>query len=170
MKSVAEESSWVFLLPIAGLLYLLLPSSAAGQEASHRCEDYATQGEAQAAFDRDPDRLWELDDDGDGIACEHLPVAEDDGASPIFPWLAGGVLIAGGAAGVLLARKRASRQALSPSPPAPVSTHPEYDPEVELELELIKAEQDAEDAAASGKIGPDEKDPGRDARSPRHSM
>lgn len=36
------------------------------------CNDYSTQGEAQAAFDADPDCLGELDDDHDGVACEHL--------------------------------------------------------------------------------------------------
>lgn len=142
---------------MALLALLLLPSSTPAQEASHRCVNYATQDEAQAAFDRDPDRLWELDDDGDGIACEHLPAAASDGAS-IFPWLAGGVLLIVAAAGVLIARKRTSR-ATPPSPPAPLGVHPEYDPEVELELELIKAEQDAEGADSSAGTHPNERGP-----------
>lgn len=37
------------------------------------CKDYATREEAQAAFDRDPACLGELDNDNDGEACEHLP-------------------------------------------------------------------------------------------------
>jgi hypothetical protein len=36
------------------------------------CDDYATQAEAQDAFDNDPSCLGELDNDSDGIACEHL--------------------------------------------------------------------------------------------------
>ncbi|MBT1711959.1 hypothetical protein KK062_27195 [Fulvivirgaceae bacterium PWU5] len=42
------------------------------------CDDYATQAEAQAAFDADPSCLGELDNDNDGKACEHLT----DGTTP----------------------------------------------------------------------------------------
>lgn len=135
----------LLLLLMSSVALLFLPSPAMAQEASHRCEDYATQQDAQAAFDRDPGRLWELDDDGDGIACEHLPAAAGD--SSLFPWIAGGVLVTGAAAGVLLARRRTSpsRPQSTTTPSIPVNTHPEYDPEVELELELIKAEQADDD-------------------------
>ena len=34
------------------------------------CDDFATQADAQAAFDADPDAHAALDGDGDGIACE----------------------------------------------------------------------------------------------------
>lgn len=36
------------------------------------CNNYKTHAEAQAAFDADEDCLKILDDDDDGIACEHL--------------------------------------------------------------------------------------------------
>ena len=131
-------------------LLAALPFPASAQEASHRCEDYATRDDAQAAFDRDPERMWELDDDGDGIACEHLPAASASGAS-VFPWIAGGVLVLGAVAGVLLARRRSSRPTPAPETPVPAGIHPEYDPEVELELQLIRAERDAgEDGAPPG--------------------
>jgi hypothetical protein len=46
------------------------------------CDDYATQAEAQAAFDADPSCLGELDNDSDGIACEHLPAAGNPNTNP----------------------------------------------------------------------------------------
>jgi hypothetical protein len=45
------------------------------------CSDYVTQREAQAAFDNDPDCLGELDNDNDGIACEHLSGGGTHGCS-----------------------------------------------------------------------------------------
>jgi hypothetical protein len=42
------------------------------------CDDFATQEEAQAAFDEDPEGLIALDEDGNLIACEELPPAEDN--------------------------------------------------------------------------------------------
>lgn len=124
-------------------LLAALPSSASAQEASNLCEDYATQQEAQAAFDRAPERLWELDDDGDGIACEHLPSTSGGGAS-VFPWIAGGVLVIGAAAGVVLARRRTAHAEPAPDAQGAAGIYPEYDPELELELQLLEAERDAE--------------------------
>jgi len=40
--------------------------------ATATCADYATQEDAQAAFDADPQGLAALDPDGNGIACEEL--------------------------------------------------------------------------------------------------
>lgn len=37
-----------------------------------RCTDFASQSDAQAAFDDDPDCSAEMDNDNDGIACEEL--------------------------------------------------------------------------------------------------
>lgn len=45
------------------------------QETEVACTDFATQEEAQAAFDEDPEGMATLDPDGNGIACEEL-VAE----------------------------------------------------------------------------------------------
>lgn len=52
------------------LAALLLAAPAHAQQADRDCPDFASQAEAQAAFDAvagDPERL---DRDGDGIACE----------------------------------------------------------------------------------------------------
>lgn len=62
------------MLPV---LFLIL-NSGCGSSTDTVCPDvdcghYATQGDAQAAFDADKDCLGELDNDNDGIACEHLP-------------------------------------------------------------------------------------------------
>ncbi|MCZ8217690.1 MAG: hypothetical protein O9262_15710 [Cyclobacteriaceae bacterium] len=39
------------------------------------CANYATQQAAQAAYNDDKECLGELDNDNDGIACEHLPAS-----------------------------------------------------------------------------------------------
>lgn len=57
------------------------------ETAAVTCADFETAEEAQAAFDEDPERLAELDADGNGIACEELldsePAAEpDENAEP----------------------------------------------------------------------------------------
>lgn len=44
------------------------------------CSDYATQAQAQAAYDADPDCLSELDHDNDGLACEHLSTGGGSGS------------------------------------------------------------------------------------------
>ncbi len=46
------------------------PVEAAGTGVDRDCEDFATQQEAQAAFDADPSDPERLDADGDGVACE----------------------------------------------------------------------------------------------------
>jgi hypothetical protein len=51
---------------------------AGQEEAPLTCDDFATQEEAQAAFDADPEGLVELDANGDGIACEELAAAEPE--------------------------------------------------------------------------------------------
>ncbi len=51
------------------------------EEVPVTCADFATQEDAQAAFDADPATLADLDADGNGIACEELldvePVEDD---------------------------------------------------------------------------------------------
>lgn len=37
------------------------------------CDDFATQEEAQAEYERDPSDPHNLDGDNDGVACESLP-------------------------------------------------------------------------------------------------
>ncbi|MGH2615658.1 MAG: hypothetical protein ACRDJC_10500 [Thermomicrobiales bacterium] len=49
---------------------------AGQEEAALTCDDFATQEEAQEAFDEDPEGLIGLDANGDGIACEELAEAE----------------------------------------------------------------------------------------------
>ncbi len=50
----------------------------AAQAVSVTCENFATQEDAQAAFDADPAGLASLDADGNGFACEELPVANQE--------------------------------------------------------------------------------------------
>lgn len=45
------------------------------------CNDYKTQAEAQVAFDKNKQCLGELDNDNDGIACEHLPAGTTGGGT-----------------------------------------------------------------------------------------
>ena len=52
-------------------------SQAAADEGALVCEDFFTQEEAQAAFDDDPEGQAGLDEDGNGIACEELPSADE---------------------------------------------------------------------------------------------
>ena len=53
-------------------LFTIGPSAAAQQDLN--CDDFATQEEAQAVFDRDRSDPNGLDgNDNDGIACENLP-------------------------------------------------------------------------------------------------
>jgi hypothetical protein len=114
----------VATLPLAGI------SNA--QLTDRDCVDFATQQEAQAAFDAsigDPDRL---DEDDDGIACEWLPsgssttmngqvrfvpqggldtgdgtMAEDAGSGDVL--VTGGAILAAGLA-VAALRRRTSRR------------------------------------------------------------
>lgn len=48
-------------------------SSVPGTDDIFDCEDFAFQESAQAVYDEDPSDPNQLDEDGDGIACEDLP-------------------------------------------------------------------------------------------------
>ena len=67
------------------LILILLSTSCGGSSddgcPSATCADYQTQGAAQAAFDGDPECNDGLDDDHDGIACEHLPASSGGGGT-----------------------------------------------------------------------------------------
>lgn len=75
-------------LVVASLLTLVLvsPSFAIAQVTMFACEDFLTQASAQASLERMPDDPYNLDPDGNGIACEGMfpggwtimPLAEDD--------------------------------------------------------------------------------------------
>jgi hypothetical protein len=59
------------------LFFLSVLFSGCGSEDSkvcpkRTCSNYTSRAQAQAAFDRDPDCLKNLDGDNDGIACENL--------------------------------------------------------------------------------------------------
>ena len=59
-------------------LFTIGPSAAAQQDLN--CDDFATQEEAQAEFNRDPSDPNGLDgNDNDGIACESLPSGSSGG-------------------------------------------------------------------------------------------
>jgi hypothetical protein len=52
-----------------------VPECAAGGLSDCQCQDFATQGEAQAFFETYPPRPGHvIDPDGDGVVCEWLPV------------------------------------------------------------------------------------------------
>src|SRR5699024_9743118 len=52
-------------------------------DADEACGDYATQEEAQAAYDADPEGMWMLDQNHAGVACEDYFTADaSPGASP----------------------------------------------------------------------------------------
>lgn len=61
------------ILLILSLHFLIACGSTESGCPDATCDQYTTQTEAQAAFDRDRDCLGKLDSDKDGIACEHLP-------------------------------------------------------------------------------------------------
>jgi len=68
---ILKAVSCVFLM----LSMVLIMNCAVEKETpcpDATCADYDTQAEAQAAFDKDPACLGELDHDNDGMACEHL--------------------------------------------------------------------------------------------------
>lgn len=124
------------------LLVSLLPVATSAQPASQHCEQYTTQEEAQAEFDADPVTFRDLDDDNDGIACEHLPsTSANEGPSPM-PWIIGSAMLVGGIALIILWRQRRS---VPPArlPDTPMDTAPAYDLGVEIDLAALKARQDA---------------------------
>ncbi len=57
----------------AGAILLALGFQTPAFASGHNCSDYATQAEAQAAYDANPGDPEGLDRDNDGIACETLP-------------------------------------------------------------------------------------------------
>lgn len=57
-------------------------SNSAAPCPNANCSDYATQQEAQAAFDKDRTCKKDLDSDNDGIACEHLPSSAGGSGCP----------------------------------------------------------------------------------------
>jgi hypothetical protein len=56
-------------------LVLTLSGCPAGDDRN--CDDFTTQPEAQRQLDRDRDDPYELDVDGDGVACEQLPTTKE---------------------------------------------------------------------------------------------
>ncbi|MCD4793797.1 MAG: excalibur calcium-binding domain-containing protein [Bacteroidales bacterium] len=62
---------YLFVILIAGSL----SGCTCGSECEHKtCKDFDTQEEAQKAFDSDKECYKNLDRDGDGKACESLPL------------------------------------------------------------------------------------------------
>lgn len=57
----------------AGTKRMPPPGDGENPPADLDCPDFATQHEAQAAFEENPDDVYRLDADGDGIACETAP-------------------------------------------------------------------------------------------------
>lgn len=95
-------------------------ASAAGDRD---CPDFATQAEAQAAFDAVPGDPERLDADGDGVACEDGEGGGQVGTAPVggvatgdgsaegpgaLPYAIGGLVLAA-AGGAAVAARRSAR-------------------------------------------------------------
>jgi LPXTG-motif cell wall-anchored protein len=111
----AEPSATVTAEPSA------TPTAAPTQTATPgpvTCSSFATQAEAQAAFDADPEGLAHLDADNDGKACEWgaspepsgtaapVPTLPVTGSTPLWFALAGLAALGSGALLYALARRR----------------------------------------------------------------
>ncbi len=64
---------WLLCLTLSVMVALGFASTALAQGIELDCFDFATQGEAQAVYDQDPNDPYGLDGDEDGDACEALP-------------------------------------------------------------------------------------------------
>lgn len=137
------------MLRIAFVIFVAITAnsfSASAQDTTI-CEDFAYQERAQEAWDRGegrprPDYLAGMDEDGDGIACEHLA------SEPVFGeilWSSVAIVVIGilGFVGFRW-RRRAKAPAITPGevPLFPGRTAAE---EVEDELALLKADQAIDD-------------------------
>src|SRR5690606_27825450 len=112
------------------------------------CDDFTYQQDAQEAWDRGegrprPDYLTGMDEDNDGIACEHLP---NPAAfyETIWFWLSIGVVVAIGIIAIWWKRKAKAANATQDGTvlfPGRSSTE-----EVEDELALLKADKAFDEA------------------------
>ena len=87
----------------AGLLLLASAACAQPPRADFDCSDFANAEQAQEVYDRYPGDPYRLDPDGDGVACEGLPLPSP---AQISWYLVGGVIILVGVACVLVAWHR----------------------------------------------------------------
>jgi len=63
-----KKLAFVFIIAIS------LSACKCGSDCEHKnCDDFATQKDAQKAFDNNKDCYKNLDRDGDGVPCESLP-------------------------------------------------------------------------------------------------
>jgi|GEM_PF-1956471 len=119
----------------------LIPLATSAQPASQQCRQYTTQETAQADFDANPVKFRELDDDNDGIACEHLPSASNrDGSSSVL-WITGGAFLVSAVAFAVLWRSKHRSHHPPATPDIPVNITSNYDLGVEIDLAAIKARQ-----------------------------
>lgn len=70
------------VMPLLDWLSVMLLGSMSTLDNHEDCANYATQEEAQAAYDADPGTLWLLDMDFDGEACEDFFGEATPDASP----------------------------------------------------------------------------------------
>lgn len=70
------------VMPLLDWMAVMLGSSMNTLDNHEDCGNYATQVEAQAAYDDDPGNLWLLDMDYDGEACEDFFGTSTPAASP----------------------------------------------------------------------------------------
>ena len=77
-------SAYINLAQIITFAEFFLGTATGGgdfEDAAPECGTYATQEEAQTAYDEDPGSLIDLDQDFDGEACEDYFATEDDAAA-----------------------------------------------------------------------------------------
>jgi hypothetical protein len=75
---------WIVAIALlAGLAIGLAPGVTRAQD--YDCSDFAYQEDAQAVLDQDPSDPYNLDGDGDGIACETLPRRGSSGSGATQP-------------------------------------------------------------------------------------
>ena len=124
------------------------PMSTNAQSATTTCDDFTYQQDAQEAWDRGegrprPDYLSGMDEDNDGIACEHLP---NPAAfyETIWFWLSIGVFVVIGIIAIWWKRKvKAANTTRDGTVLFPGRSSTE---EVEDELALLKADKAFDEA------------------------
>lgn len=117
-----RRSSTLATVVLAATASALFTGTASAQ-ADRDCPDFATQAEAQAAYDAVPGDPERLDRDGDGIACESDEGGEQVGTAPVggvatgdgstddpgaLPYAIGGLVLAA-AGGAAVAARRSAR-------------------------------------------------------------
>lgn len=89
LAALPAEHNSIFYLDLSQLVPLFETFSGAmtvtSEDASEKCAEYASQEDAQAAYDADTATNWELDLDFDGTACEDFFAPASPEAAAVQP-------------------------------------------------------------------------------------